>query len=151
MQCNQKDMPPDLQIKKLKLKRCDMPVRTRGQLTQLCGKIKERITWRPTWTNHQQRKVLWWKEKCLKAPTEECYKQNVQYVNQWNQMANIYLMSQHGTQYFFPLAETYSTNQPDVLSSCVGHYSRWDVRFLFVRKFDKKCGRIAQFSSSRGR
>ena len=40
------------------------------------------------------KKVLWWKEKCLKAPTEERYKQNVQYVNQWNQMANIYLMSQ---------------------------------------------------------
>lgn len=40
VQCNQKDVPPDLQMKKMKLKRCDIPVRTRGQLTAVVWKDK---------------------------------------------------------------------------------------------------------------
>jgi len=33
-------MPPDLQMNKLELKRCDIPVRTRGQLTAVVWKDK---------------------------------------------------------------------------------------------------------------
>ena len=73
----------------------------------MCGKIKYRIAWWPAWTNHQHKEVLWWKEKCLKAPTVECYKEHVEYINQFNQMANNYSMSQHNltwkTQLFFLL------------------------------------------------
>ena len=33
-------MPPDLQMNKLKLERCDIPVQTRGQLTAVMWKDK---------------------------------------------------------------------------------------------------------------
>ena len=53
---NRKDMPRDFGPKKLKLKRGDIRVKTRGDLTALVWKDRREV-YVLTWTHHQQKEI----------------------------------------------------------------------------------------------
>ena len=50
-------MPRDFGLKQLKVKKCDIRVRTRGGLTALVWKDRQEV-YMLTWTHHQQKEIF---------------------------------------------------------------------------------------------
>jgi hypothetical protein len=142
---DRKDMPPDFGPKKLKLKRGDVWVRTRGNLTALVWKDR-RDVYMLTNMDPPPPEGNFCENKCpVKPHIVARYNRHMGYVDHSDRMANTYSMCRRTfkwtTKLFFHFLDLTVLNSWILLSSCGAKYTHRDFRFLLVRNLIEEAGR----------
>jgi len=142
---NRKDMPRDFGPKKLKLKRGDVWVRTRG-LTALVWKDRREVY---VLTNMDpppaEGNFCDDSNRPMKPHIVEWYNQHVGFVDISDRMANSYSMSRRNfkwtTKLYFHLLDLTVLNSWILLFSCGAQYTHQDFRLLLVRNLIEEAGK----------
>jgi hypothetical protein len=138
-------MPPAFGPKKLKLKKRDVRVKTRGNLTALVSKDRQDV-YILTWTCHHQKEIFCDNSNCpVKPHIVARYYRHMYYVDNSDRMANSYLISRRNfkwtTKLFFHILDLTVINSWILLSSCGAKYNHQDFRLLLVRNLIEEAGR----------
>jgi hypothetical protein len=144
---NRKDMPPDFGRKTLRLKKGDIRVRSRADLTALVWKDKREVY---ILTNmHQpptEGNFCDEHGNALKPAIVESYNTHMGYVDKSDRMANSYSISRRTFKWtkklFFHLLDLAILNSWILLSTCGAKYSQRDFRFLLVRNMIDEAGKL---------
>jgi hypothetical protein len=139
-------MPPDYGPKKLKLKRGDVRVRTRGNLTALVWKDRRDVYIQiNTDPPPAEGNFCDDKNRLVKPHIVARYNRHMGYVDNSDRMANSYSMSRRNFKWtmklFFYLLDLTVLNSWIMLSSCWAKYTDRDFRLLLVRNLIEEAGR----------
>jgi hypothetical protein len=126
------------------LKRGNVSVRTRGNLTALVWKDRWDIYMLTNMDPPPPQGNL-----CDNSPVKHhivaTYNRHMGYINNSDRMANTYSMCRHSfkwtTKLFFHLLDLTVLNSWILLSLCGAKYTHWDFRFLLMRNLIKEVGR----------
>jgi hypothetical protein len=141
---DRKDMPPDFGPKKLKLKRGDVRVWTRGNLTALVWKDR-RDVYMLTNMDTLPPQGNFCDNRPMKPHIMVRYNQHMGYVTNSDRMANSYSVCWHSYKWtmklFLHLLDLTVLNSWILLSSCGAKYIHRDFRLLLVRNLIEEAGR----------
>jgi hypothetical protein len=138
-------MPPDFGPKKLKLKRGDVRVRTRGNLTALVWKDRRDVYMLTNMDPPPAEGNFCENKRPVKPHIVARYNRHMGYVDNSDRMANSYSVCRHSykwtTKLFFHLLDLTVLNSWILLSSCGSKYTHRDFRLLLVRNLIEEAGR----------
>ena len=143
---NRKDMPSDFGPKKINLRKGDVRVRTRGNLTALAWKDRRDVY---ILTNMdpppEEGNFCDDRKRAVKPQIVARYNRHMGYVDISDLMANSYSMCRRNFKWtiklFFHLLDLTVLNSWILLSSCGAKCTHRDFRFLLVRNLIEEAGR----------
>ena len=143
---NRKHMPCDFGPKQLKLKRSDVRVRTRGDLTALVWKGRWEVYMLTNMDPPPAERKFCDNSNCpVKPHIVERYNWHMGYVDNSDHMANNYLISRctfkWNMKFFFYRLALTVLNRWMLLTSCGAKYTHRDIRLLLVGNFIEEAGK----------
>jgi len=144
---NRKDMPCDFGPKQLRLKRGDVGVKTRGGLTALVWKDRQKVYMLTNMDpSPAEGNLSYDRNRPVKTHIVGWYNQSVGSVNNSDRMANSYLISQCTFKWTMKLfshhLDLWVLNSWILLSSCGAKYTQQDFRLLLVGNLIEEAGKI---------